>query len=85
MLQLFEDLEYCSMLQNSRIVRSRNRRVVNGKAVQNNWDWIVRLEFLTDDSDLANLCGGTVIHRHFILTAAHCCIDKDYVIINFKE
>ena len=73
------------MLQNSRIVRSRNRRVVNGKAVQNNWDWIVRLEFLTDDSDLANLCGGTVIHRNFILTAAHCCIEKDYVIINFKE
>ena len=73
------------MLENSKIFKSRNRRVVNGIAVQDSWEWIVRLEFLTNDSNLASLCGGTVIHRNFVLTAAHCCIKKDFVIMNFKE
>ena len=73
------------MLENSKIVKSRNRRVVNGLPVKDKWDWIVRLEFLTNGSDLASLCGGTVIHRNFVLTAAHCCIGKDSVVMNFKE
>ena len=73
------------MLQNSKTIESRNRRVVNGFAVQDSWEWIVRMEFLTNESDLASLCGGTVIHRNFIVTAAHCCIGKDSVIMNFKE
>ena len=73
------------MLENSKIVKSRNRRVVNGIAVRDSWEWVVRLEFLTNDSNLASLCGGTVIHRNFVLTAAHCCIKKDFVIMNFKE
>ena len=73
------------MLENSKIVKSRNRRVVNGIAVRDSWEWIVRLEFLTSNSNLASLCGGTVIHRNFVLTAAHCCIKKDFVIMNFKE
>ena len=72
------------MLQNSKTIKSRSRRVVNGQIVKNSWDWIVRLQFLNDESNLASLCGGTVIHRNFILTAAHCCFGKDSVIMNFK-
>ena len=81
----FSGLQFCSMLENSKIIKSRNPRVVNGLVVRNSWDWIVRLEFYTEDSNLASLCGGTVIHRHYILTAAHCCINKNSVVMNFKE
>ena len=85
-LSLFAvDLNYCSMLQNAEHIKVRNRRVVNGLNVRDSWDWIVRLEFLTYESDMAFLCGGTVIHRNFVLTAAHCCIGRDYVILTFKE
>ena len=73
------------MLDNSKSIQSRNRRVVNGLIVHDAWEWIVRLEFLNDFSDLSNLCAGTVIHRNFVLTAAHCCFGKDYVILTFKE
>ena len=73
------------MLENSKSVKSRNRRVVNGLAVNKSWDWIVRLEFFTNDSSLSSLCGGTVIHRNFVLTAGHCCAGKDSVLMSFKE
>ena len=73
------------MLENSKLVKSRSRRVVNGEPVRESWDWIVRLEFLTEYNAVSSLCGGTVIQKNFILTAAHCCIEKDSVLINFKE
>ena len=73
------------MLENSMTLKSRHRRVVNGLAATESWDWIVRLEFLSDNSNIASLCGGTVVHKNFVLTAAHCCFGKDSVLMNFKE
>ena len=77
------------MLENAKNIKVGNQlsaRIVNGLTVRDSsWDWIVRLEFLTDETDMSFLCGGTVIHRNFVLTAAHCCIGRDYVVMTFKE
>ena len=83
---LISDLEYCSMLDNTKIIKTRNRRVVNGVPVESSWDWIVRLDFfINQSSDQSSLCSGTVIHRNFILTAGHCCRGKDSVLMTFKD
>ena len=73
------------MLKNRNSVKSRNRRVVNGVTVQDSWEWIVRLDFFTEFNHKSSLCSGTVVHRHFILTAAHCCDGKHSVLMTFKE
>ena len=74
------------MLDNTKIIKTRKRRVVNGVPVEFSWDWIVRLDFFTDQSsDQSSLCSGTVIHRNFILTAGHCCRGKDSVLMTFKD
>ena len=86
LLSIYSDLEYCSMFENTRIIKSRIRRVVNGVPVENSWDWIVRLDFFTDlSSDQSSLCSGTVIHKNFILTAGHCCRGKNSVLMTFKD
>ena len=81
----YVDIKYCSMNENAKILKSKNKRIINGHAVRDDWDWIVRLEFYTSGYGYGQLCGGTVVHRYFVLTAAHCCIGKHFVKMNFKE
>ena len=50
---------------------------------------MVRLNFKTkkqfDNGEIDSLlCGGTVIHQSFVLTAAHCCINQEGLKCHFR-
>ncbi|XP_075997466.1 elastase-1-like [Genypterus blacodes] len=48
-------------------------RVVGGEAAPSHvsWPWQVSLQFLSDNS-FPHFCGGTLIRREWVMTAAHC-------------
>ncbi|XP_059111890.1 chymotrypsin-C [Peromyscus eremicus] len=51
-------------------------RVVGGEdAVPHSWPWQISLQYLKDDT-WRHTCGGTLITKSHVLTAAHC-INKD--------
>jgi len=55
----------------TRLFNDRNGRIVNGvEASPGEFPWMVSIKFNGN-----HWCGGSLIHRNWVLTAAHC-VDK---------
>ena len=68
-------MKFCDF-DNARLRRSTDRddRIIGGEKVEKEvvMPWVVRLEF-TDADDNTHRCGGTVVHKKFVLTTNECC------------
>lgn len=55
----------------------RITRIANGKQLDNNYyPYVVGLKTERSDGQI-NFCTGTLLSSLFVLTAAHCIVDKD--------
>lgn len=49
------------------------KRIVGGQESQSGeWPWLVTMQLLRNGTEFEHLCGGSLIHRQWVLTAAHC-------------
>ncbi|XP_033635631.1 chymotrypsinogen A-like [Asterias rubens] len=53
-------------------------RVVGGyEATPNSWPWQVSLRALKPDGTYMHICGGSLLHFQWVITAAHCVEGKE--------
>lgn len=54
-----------------------SQKIVNGKrAIPYSWPWQISLRVLIRNKQF-HICGGSIVTKNVIITAAHCCFDEN--------
>ncbi|XP_055377368.1 serine protease gd [Condylostylus longicornis] len=49
----------------------RNNKYKNGELIRGSWPWLAAI-YVNNYTSLTYICGGTIISKNIVLTAAHC-------------
>uniref|UniRef100_A0A672LH33 Zgc:123295 n=1 Tax=Sinocyclocheilus grahami TaxID=75366 RepID=A0A672LH33_SINGR len=63
-----------------------NNRIVGGEnATAGDWPWQVSIHLTFQDIDFGHFCGGTLINKDWVLSAAHCFqwFNASYIVMYF--
>ena len=80
-------LRTCSLIQDrkKRDVQ-RQKRIMGGQTVaQGSMPYVAKLEFSeNDEQDISQLCAGTIVDKHFVISTRFCCESGDSVAITVE-